>query len=209
MSALPLGGGPMRFVLVVFGFLTSFVAFAADPLPRAKPESVGMSSERLARIGEVLRADVDKGRLPGAVVAVARKGKLVYFQAFGFLDKDAGTKMTTDAIFSIASMTKPVVAVGALKLYERGEMLIDEPASQYLPQLAKMQVGVLKQNDAGGGYDLVPAARQITIQDLMRHTSGMAYGGRGTTAVHKLYPGGSATIGTQMTGKEFLDKIGG
>ncbi|HXJ53690.1 MAG TPA: serine hydrolase, partial [Burkholderiales bacterium] len=86
-------------VFAVIGFFTASVAFAADPLPRAKPETVGMSSERLGRIGEALRADVEKGRLPGAVVAVARKGKLVYYQAFGYLDKDAGTKMHNDAIF--------------------------------------------------------------------------------------------------------------
>src|ERR1700682_6479474 len=124
-------GGPMhtRLVSALAALLVVLPALAADPLPRAKPESVGMSSERLARIGEALRADIEKGRLPGAVIAVARRGKLVYYQAFGFLDKDAGTKMTTDAIFSIASMTKPMVAVGALTLYDRGQVQIDHPDS--------------------------------------------------------------------------------
>src|SRR4051794_32162916 len=206
MSALPLGGGPMRFVLVVFGFLTSFVAFAADPLPRAKPESVGMSSERLGRIGEALRADVEKGRLPGAVVAVARKGKLVYSRSLGYLDKEAGTKMTTDAIFSIGSMTKPIVAVGALTLLERGQLQIDEPVGTYLPQLSKMQVAVLKANDGGPGFDTVAAQRQVTIQDLMRHTSGIIYGGRGATPVHKLYPASSSAAGDGLTGKEVAPK---
>src|SRR4051812_33319969 len=98
-----------NFLLSFVALLIAVPAFAADPLPRAKPESVGMSSERLARIGDVIRADVEKGRLPGAVIAVARKGKLVYYEAFGYLDKDAGTKMQKDAIFSIASMTKPMV----------------------------------------------------------------------------------------------------
>src|SRR3954471_23678587 len=166
--------------------------WAADPLPRAKPESVGMSSERLARIASVINADIQKGRLPGAVIAVARKGKLVYYQAFGYLDKDAGTKMTTDAIFSIASMTKPMVAVGALELYERGSLKLEEPVATYLPPLAKVQVAALKQNDAGQAFDTVAPARAPTIIDLMRHTSGWAYGGRGTTAVHKMYPSGSS-----------------
>src|SRR3954465_11344417 len=140
-----------RFVFFVFAALfAAFSVVAADVLPRAKPESVGMSSERLARIGEALRADVERGRLPGAVVAVARRGKLVYYQAYGYLDKDAGTKMTTDAIFSIASMTKPMVAVGARTLYERGQMQIDDPVSAYLPQFGKQQVAVLRTNDAGG-----------------------------------------------------------
>jgi CubicO group peptidase (beta-lactamase class C family) len=187
----------------------AFSAPAADPLPRAKPESVGMSSERLARIGEVLRADIEKGRLPGAVIAVARRGKLVYYQAFGYLDKDAGTKMTADAIFSIASMTKPVVAAGALQLYEHGQVQIDDPVSAYLPQFAKMQVAALRANDGGApGFDTVPAARAVTIQDLMRHTSGIVYGGRGSTPVHKLYPASSSSAGKEMTGTEFIDKLG-
>jgi CubicO group peptidase (beta-lactamase class C family) len=203
------GGGTVRLVaFALIGFFTTFVACAADPLPRAKPESVGMSSERLGRIGEALRADVEKGRLPGAVVAVARKGKLVYYQAFGYLDKDAGTKMDTDAIFSIASMTKPVVAVGALTLFERGQVQIDEPVGTYLPQLSKMQVAVLKANDGGPGFETVAAQRPVTIQDLMRHTSGIIYGGRGATPVHKLYPASSSSAGSGMTGKEFLDKLG-
>ena len=198
----------MRTQLTCF-FAASFVlasAFAADPLPTAKPQSVGMSAERLARIGEVLRADIDKGRLPGAVIAVARRGKLVYFQAFGYLDKDAGTKMTTDAIFSIASMTKPMVAVGALELYEHGLLQIDDPVSKYLPQFGNQQVAVLK--PGGDGYDSVPALRQPTIMDLFRHTSGIIYGGRGTTAVHKLYPGGSSSVGG-MTSQEVMDKLAG
>ena len=196
---------------LAFVLSVSFISvgvFAADPLPRAKPETVGMSSERLARIGEALRADVEKGRLPGAVVAVARKGKLVYYQSFGYLDKDAGTKMQNDAIFSIASMTKPMVAVGALTLLERGQLAIDEPVGTYLPPLSKMQVAVLKANDGGAGFDTVAAQRQVTIQDLMRHTSGIIYGGRGATPVHKLYPASSSAAGTGMTGKEFIDKLG-
>ena len=204
----------MRSRSIAFIFSISLIwagilsAFGADPLPRAKPESVGMSSERLGRIGEALRADVEKGRLPGAVLAVARKGKLVYYQSFGYLDKDAGTKMHNDAIFSIASMTKPIVAVGALTLFERGQLQIDEPVGTYLPQLSKMQVAVLKANDGGPGFDAVAAQRQVTIQDLMRHTSGIIYGGRGATPVHKLYPSSSSSAGTGMTGKEFVDKLG-
>ncbi len=197
-----------RIACVVSVSLISIGVFAADPLPRAKPESVGMSSERLGRIGEALRADVEKGRLPGAVVAVARKGKLVYYQSFGYLDKDAGTKMPNDAIFSIASMTKPIVAVGALTLLERGQLQIDEPVATHLPQFSKMQVAVLKSADGGAGFDTVAAQRQVTIQDLMRHTSGIIYGGRGATPVHKLYPASSSSAGTGMTGKEFVDKLG-
>jgi len=184
-------------------------AFAADPLPRAKPEEVGMSSQRLARIEQVVNADVQKGRLPGAVIAVARKGKLVYYRAFGQLDPEGSAKMPLDAVFSIASMTKPMVAVGALELYERGLLKLDEPVATYLPQLAKVQVAVLKQNDGGAaGYDLVAPVRAPNITDLMRHTSGWAYGGRGTTAVHKMYPSGSSGAALAMDGNAFVDKLG-
>ncbi len=193
--------------LALITLLLTMPAAATDPLPRAKPESVGMSSERLARIGEVLRADIERGRIPGAVVAIARNGKLVYFEAFGYRDKAAGVPMTTDTIFSIASMTKPMVTVGALQLYEHGRVLFDDPVSNYLPQFAKMQVA--RMDPAGQTIiDTVPAARQITIQDIMRHTSGIIYGGRGSTAVHKLYPASSSSAAESMTSPEFLDKLG-
>jgi CubicO group peptidase (beta-lactamase class C family) len=173
-----------------------------DPLPRARPEEVGMSSERLARIGQVLNADIAAGRIPGAVIAVARKGRLAYFEAFGYRDKAAGVMMTTDTIFSIASMTKPLTAVAALTLYERGALLIDDPLGKYFPQFADMRVAVM---DAEGKTILntVPANRKITIQDLMRHTSGIVYGNRGNTAVHKLY----LPVGTNMPAAEFVSKL--
>ncbi|HXY99146.1 MAG TPA: serine hydrolase domain-containing protein [Stellaceae bacterium] len=181
---------------------------AMPPLSRVAPEEVGMSSARLARIGAALEADIERGRIPGAVVAIARRGKLVYLEAFGWRDKAAGRRMTTDTIFNIASMTKPMTAVGALMLYERGALLIDDPVAKYLPQFAEMRVAVL---DAGGDAitGTVPAAKAITIQDLMRHTSGIIYGGRGTTAVHKMYPPTSAAAATSLTGEEFLDTLGG
>ena len=183
----------------------SFAVAAADPLPRAEPETVGMSSARLARIGEVLRADIERGRIPGAVLAIARKGKIVYFEAFGYRDKAAGVPMTTDTIFSIASMTKPMVTVGALQLYEQGRVLIDDPLSKYLPQFANMQVARMDPTEQAI-LDTAPAARQITIQDIMRHTSGIIYGARGSTAVHKMYPATSAAAAS-MTSAEFLDKL--
>ena len=147
-------------IVASIALAVTFPVLAADPLPRAKPEAVGMSSARLARIGQVLRADIDKGRIPGAVVAIARKGKLVYFEAFGHLDKEAGTRMTTDAIFSIASMTKPIVGVGALMLYEDGALLINDPVSRYLPQIGKMPVAVMRQDSAGQTVvETVPVTR--------------------------------------------------
>src|SRR5687767_10844168 len=104
----------------------SLHAYAQDPLPRARPESVGMSSERLERIGPVLRADIERGRMPGGVVAVARKGRLVYYEAFGYLDKAAGVAMPRDAIFAIASMTKPMVGVGIMQLVEESRVMMND-----------------------------------------------------------------------------------
>src|SRR5215467_15836285 len=114
--------------------------------------------------------------------------------------------MRTDAIFSIASMTKPMVAVAGLQLYEQGRVLMDEPLAKYFPKFSNMQVAML---DAKKDtiVDRVPAIRKITIQDLYRHTSSLIYGGRGTTAVHKLLPEGSSQAADAMTGAQFLDHL--
>jgi CubicO group peptidase (beta-lactamase class C family) len=177
-----------------------------DPLPRGKAEEVGLSSERLGEIAKVINADIEKGRLPGAVIAIARKGKLVYYEAFGFRDKASGVAMTKDTIFNIASMTKPMVALAALQLHERGKLLIDDPLAKYFPKFAQMEVAEL--NAAGDAITgKVPAARPITLRHLMMHTSGLIYGARGNTAVHKLYPGSSSTAGASMSGAEFMDAL--
>src|SRR5246500_4855468 len=195
----------MRLFAGALCLFASSAAFAEDPLPRAKPEEVGLSSERLARIDSVLKADIEAGRIPGAVIAIARHGKLVKFDAYGFRDKEAGTAMTTDTIFNIASMTKPMTAVGALMLYEQGKILIDDPLAKYFPKFAGMRVA---RRDAGEPTaETVPANRKITIQDLMRHTSGIIYGGRGTTLVHKMYPAGSGDASHDYDGAAFLDKL--
>jgi CubicO group peptidase (beta-lactamase class C family) len=187
--------------------LSASGAVAAEvPLPRAKPEEVGLSSERLARIGETLKADIEAGRIPGAVIAIARHGKLVALDAYGWRDKAAGVAMTTDTIFNIASMTKPMTTVGALMLYERGKLLIDDPLAKYFPKFATMRVAA---RDAAGEptAETVPANRPVTIQDLMRHTSGLIYGGRGNTLVHKMYPAGSSDAAREYDGAAFMDKL--
>jgi CubicO group peptidase (beta-lactamase class C family) len=196
------------YAVIVASMLAMAAPVMADePLPRAQPEDAGMSSQRLARIATTLNADVEHGRIPGAVIAIARKGKLVYFEAFGWRDKAAGVKMTTDTIFSIASMTKPMVTVGALMLVEEGGLSVGDPVAKYLPQFATMQVAEL---DPSGDTitGTTPAKKPIIIRDLMIHTSGLVYGGRGTTAVHKLYPAGSGAAAMTLSGQEFLDKLG-
>lgn len=178
-------------------------------LPTGTPQEAGFNPARLARIGEVLNREIAAGRIPGAVVAIARNNKLVFFQAYGYRDKTAGVPMTTDTIFNIASMTKPMTTVTALTLVERGLLGLDEPVSAYLPgRFDAMKVATL--NESGDGVAATaPAARAITLRDLMTHTSGLIYGGRGTTAVHKMYPAGSAAAAMELSGPQFLDRLSG
>ena len=171
-----------------------------DPLPRVDPASVGLSPERLARIAPAFKSEIEKGRIPGVVLAVARRGKLAYFEAIGAIDPATKAPMTTDALFSIASMTKPMVSVGIMVLAEEGKIFLNDPVGKYLPQLKDMKVALVKKDtDGKETVESVPAKRQPSIQDLLRHTSGVTYGGRGTTAVHKLWPRGSAVAATQST----------
>ncbi|WP_374447703.1 serine hydrolase domain-containing protein [Stella sp.] len=197
LAALALGAG------------LAFPALAADPpLPPAVPEAVGMSGERLGRIAAVLQADIAAGRIPGAVVAVARRGRLAYYEAFGFRDKEAGVAMTKDTIFAIASMTKPMTSVAMMMLNEEGRLFVSDPIGRYHPALAKMPVAILRTGaDGQPAFDTEPAKRAMTLQDLLRHTSGLTYGGRGSTAVHKIYPASSGFSGTNLTSAEFVEKL--
>jgi CubicO group peptidase (beta-lactamase class C family) len=150
-------------------------------LPRAAPDDVGLSRERLARIGTVIGRFIDAGTVNGAVAAVARRGRLVFLEASGVMDREFERPMTTDAIFPIASMTEPVVSVAILMLMEEGRLHLDDPVSRFIPELASLTVAVttppigLAAGDAPPFYP-VPANRQITIQDLLTHTSGLLSG---------------------------------
>lgn len=155
----------------------------------ARPEEVGLSSQRLRRISEVLSADVQQGLLPGAVALVARRGKVAYFDCVGVQDPDKLTPMRRDTIFRIASMTKPVTAVAALMLMEEGRFALIDPLSKHLPEFANLKVGVEVTDPATGALSLrvEPLRRPITVQDLFRHTSGLTYGIFGNSLVQKLY----------------------
>jgi len=167
---------PLLAALVVLAtpWLPGALAGALDP---ARPEEVGMSTDRLARIKTVFDAEVAEGRIPGAVVMIAREGHLVYTAAFGYADKAAGRPMTADAVFRLYSMTKPIVSVAAMTLVEEGRMQLTDPVAKYLPEFAHLMVSVPGHNALGQNiYTLAPAARGPTIQDLLRHTAGLAYG---------------------------------
>jgi len=164
-------------VMSVMLVLTGSVAWAQS-LPSAKPEQVGLSSERLERVGQALKGEIAKGKLPGAVALVARKGRVAYFESFGLQDKAGAAPMANDAIFRIYSMTKPLVSVAAIMLMEDGRLVLTDPVSLHLPQLTKLQVSAPKADStfARVTYQMVPTEREMTIQDLLRHTSGLAYG---------------------------------
>ena len=157
--------------------LTASLAFAQG-LPTASPEAVGLSSARLTRVTELVKGEIAKGRYPGAVALVARRGKVAYFEAFGQRDPQSGAPMTKDTIFRLYSMTKPFASVAAMMLVEDGKILLSDPVSKYLPKLKNLQVSVPRVDPQTGrvSYALVPTEREMTIQDLMRHTSGLVYG---------------------------------
>ena len=137
---------------------------AAQLLPQVAPEQVGLSKERIARIKPVQEKYVADGQLAGGVMIIARKGQVAYFDTFGKMDKDGTKPMPKDAIFRLYSMTKPIITVAALTLYEEGKFSMLDPVSKFIPEFAKMSV--MTKNG------LVPAERPITILDLMRHTWG-------------------------------------
>ena len=150
----------------------------SQALPVATPESVGVSSKRLEKISQAMQAEVEQKRLPGAVVMVARKGKLVYAQAFGKLNNGSDAPMQLDSVFRIYSMTKPLVSTALMMLVEDGKVQLTDPVSKYLPTFKSPMVSVASLDAPYNGvsFKLVPANKEPTVQDLLRHTSGLAYG---------------------------------
>src|SRR5690242_13089889 len=160
-------------------------------LPLTKAETVGVSSQRLNRINEVMARHIAAGDITGAVTAVARRGKLVHFEAHGYSDVEKKTPMSKNALFRMASSTKPVTGVAVMMLVEEGKIRLSDPVSQYIPEFKNMKVAVPKPgqvepttprapNGPKPEVDLVSANREITIKDLMTHTSGLQSGGLGT-----------------------------
>ena len=168
----------------------SFSALAEGLPPAGQPEALGFSAERLKRLGNAFQADIDKGAIPGAVVLIARNGRVAYFEAFGFQDREKRVAMQTDAIFRIASMTKPITSVALMMLVEEGKIQIDDPLAVYLPEFKDhLKVGVEKTAPETGKPQLAlePLRRAPTIQDLLRHTSGFTYDVFGDTLVKQAY----------------------
>ena len=151
------------------------LAASAGSVPTGKPESAGMSTERLQRIHDAVQRHIDAGSITGAVTLVARKGRIVHFEAHGLMDVEAKKAMEKDAIFRLASMSKPVTSVAVLMLVEEGKIRLSDPISRFMPEFAKMQVAVPRAAKTAGEapYYTIPADREITVRDVMTHTSGL------------------------------------
>jgi len=153
------------------------------PLPDARPEALGLSALRLQRASDAFRREVDKGTLPGLTLMVARRGQIGWFDAIGRQAPAASAPMTKDSIFRIYSMTKPIVSVGIMMLLEEGHFILNDPVSKFIPEFAAQKVGV----EVNGQLELVPLQRPMTVQDLLRHTSGITYDHTGNSLVQQLY----------------------
>ena len=156
---------------VLFALLLPVLS-QAQSIGYANPEDVGFSRQSLDRISETLNGDIAKGMIPGSTLLIVRNGKIAYFQSFGWLDAAAKIPMPKDAIFRIYSMSKPITSVAAMILVEQGKLLLSDPLQKYIPAFADMKVAVQRPDTS---VDLTPAMRPITVQDLLRHTSGLTY----------------------------------
>ncbi len=160
---------------------------AASPqtpaLPHAKPEKLGLSSVRLQKMSDAFKREIDKGTVPGVTIMVARRGQVGWFDAIGQQNPATSAAMAHDSIFRIFSMTKPIVSVAIMMLFEDGHLLLTDPVAKYIPEFSDLKVGV----ETGGKLELVPLARPMTVQDLLRHTSGLTYDHTGNSAVHQMY----------------------
>jgi CubicO group peptidase (beta-lactamase class C family) len=189
---------------LLFALLLAPVLCRAQSLSYAKPEEVGFSRERLDRIAGTLNADIAKGTIPGAALLIVRNGKIAFYESFGWLDPATKTPMPKDAIFRIYSMSKPITSVAAMILVEQGKLFLGDPIQKYIPAFANMKVAVQKPGAAS--VDLVPATRPITVQDLMRHTSGLTYGFLPGTPVAKIYEEANL-FGADVTNADFAEAI--
>jgi CubicO group peptidase (beta-lactamase class C family) len=181
--------------LIVMALVAIFgLQLVAGTIPVGKPEDVGLSSERLKRIGEAVQRHIDAGNVSGAVTLVARKGRIAHFEARGMMDLESKKPMPKDGLFRLASMSKPITGVAIMMLVEEGKVRLTDPVSRFIPEFKALdKVAVLKPGakaaEAGEGtFDLVPVTRPITVADLLKHGSGLVSGGAGASVASKLAP---------------------
>jgi CubicO group peptidase (beta-lactamase class C family) len=181
MYRKPIWGDTMKLIKISCIALALTVisasGYAEQPTSVSRPDQLGFAADRLERVTRAFQGYVESGQIPGAVVLIARKDKVAYFRAFGFRDREQKIAMTPDSVFRLASMTKPIVSVGAMMLAEEGKLDIGAPVSNYLPEFKDLQVSVEKVDLATGKRETVmqPQMRPMTVQDLLRHTAGLVY----------------------------------
>jgi CubicO group peptidase (beta-lactamase class C family) len=191
-------------VATVAFFIAVPSVFAEGPVVA---EQAGLSTAGLARIDAYLKNEIDQNKIPGAVMLIERNGKTAYFKSFGVRDPGTKVPMTPDTIFRIYSMSKPITTVAAMMLVEEGKLQLDDALSKYIPAFAEVKVGVeRKEEDGAAALDLVPVKRPITIQDLMRHTSGLTYGFFGEGVVKKAYVDAHLFAG-EVDNAEFVQRL--
>ena len=182
----------------VFLSLVLVAAALGGELPRAEPGEVGLSQERLDRITRAMEEDVAKGYLAGAIGVVSRKGRIAYWKTVGMADREEGKPLRDDSIFRIYSMTKPIVGVGLMILYEEGKFALGDPVKAHIPELGGLEVL--------DGDEMVPSEREMTVQDLMRHTAGMTYGLFGESKVDEMYMDANV-LGDNRSVEQFVGKL--
>ena len=189
--------------VAVFTASTMLYAQNNDPgLPVVEPESVGMSTERLQRIGPAMQKYIDDKLVPGVVTLVARKGKVVHFESQGFMDVDSGKAMRPDAMFRIASMTKPITSVALMMLWEEGAFQLRDPVSKFIPDFADQQVSTTA-DASGNSGTLIPVQRPATVRDMLTHTAGMPNSYRGNTS----YYTSQATVMPDDTLESYIGRL--
>jgi CubicO group peptidase (beta-lactamase class C family) len=173
----------------------------------ALPVSSGFSPQRLARVGDFIRGEIAAARIPGAVILIQQHGRPVYFESFGLRDVESRRPMTPDTIFRLYSMSKPITSVAAMMLVEDGKLALDDPVAKYIPAFAAVKVAVETMDENGEPrLALEPLSRPITIEDLMRHTSGITYGFYGDSMVRKLYAN-SGLFDGDIDNAGFVDRL--
>lgn len=202
----------MRKIVLTFGTLLLFLTIAICQTKHpvltiaATPEAGNFSLNRLTRIDTVLKDYIDKGRMNGAVAMIVRDGKIVYYKNFGYNDIDTKTPLQKDAIFRIASQTKAITSVAVMMLYEEGKFMLDDPISNYIPEFKHPRV-LDKYNQHDTTYTTVPAKREITIRDLLTHTSGVGYAQIGSAEAKAIYAKAGVIGGIGMAGFLLADKM--
>jgi CubicO group peptidase (beta-lactamase class C family) len=198
----------MKSILSLLVALGMFYTVTAQPLlqPATTPESAGFSSQRLERINQLIQSYIDSNYIEGAIALVARNGKIVYHTALGYDNKATGKKLQKDAIWRIASQTKAITSVAIMQLYEKGYFLLDDAVSKYIPAFQKPRV-LQSFNKMDTSYTTEPAKREITIRDLLTHTSGIGYAQIGSETMNAIYAKAGVVGGIGLKGGLLKDNI--